>query len=231
MSKGLIGMLGVLVLFLAAANVRLASRARLLEEQLAIAQKQHAPAATPAPLPGSVLESPLPVPMPVISAAPSRREQDPKPARLNSAPSVFPQEDAVLREQAKAGVEQRLKVLELTLPSSSANALPLTVLPSEANPGTSAGPRAGFLGISGEDVPGGGVKVQAVIADSVAVRSDLRPDDVILEYNGERIDTLATLASKIQGAGEGSPASLRIRRNGVEFYQGVQLGGRSPAQR
>jgi S1-C subfamily serine protease len=69
------------------------------------------------------------------------------------------------------------------------------------------------------------------VPDSVAILSGLRPDDVILEYNGERIDTLAALTNKIRDDGEGSPVSLRIRRDGVEFYQGVQLGARAPAQR
>jgi membrane-associated protease RseP (regulator of RpoE activity) len=231
MQKGLIGILGVLVLFLAAVDVRLSSRARLLEEQLATAQKRPALAPTPAPLSGPVPESPRLVPVPVISTASVTKDHDPKPASPNAAPNVRPEENAVYRDQANLWLEQRFKALELTLHAGSANALPLTVLATEANPETGAGPRAGFLGISGDDVPGGGVKVQAVVADSVALRSDLRPDDIILEFNGERIDTLAALAFKIQGAGEGSPASLRIRRDGVEFYQGVQLGSRSPTQR
>ncbi|HVR87431.1 MAG TPA: PDZ domain-containing protein, partial [Planctomycetota bacterium] len=157
--------------------------------------------------------------------------RDVRTASPDAPQSILPEENAIRREEATMGVEQRLKALELTLQSVSANGLPHTVLPSEVNPETGAGPRAGFLGISGADVPGGGVKVQGLVPDSVAIRSGLRPDDVILEYNGERIDTLAALASKIQGAGEGSPVSLRIRRDGVEFYQGVQLGARSPAQR
>jgi S1-C subfamily serine protease len=69
--------------------------------------------------------------------------------------------------------------------------------------------------------------VTQVVPNSVASKLGFQKDDVILEFNGEAVPTLAALASKIRDVGEGSAASLRIRRNGTEFYQGVQLGGLS----
>jgi putative serine protease PepD len=64
-----------------------------------------------------------------------------------------------------------------------------------------------------------------VFPNTVAAALGLRKDDVILEFNGLPVAGLSDLASKIRESGEGSPANLRIRRDGTEFYQGVQLGG------
>ena len=224
MQKGLIGVLGVLLLFLAAANIRLSSRAQVLEEQLALSAKRTPAASAPAatPLPAAGAESP---PLPAIPVAPTAASERTPEAK----PAIPP--GAARPVGASPSEQPRLKIIAPTFDPGSANGLPFTLQPNGPEPSAGAGPRSGFLGISGMDVPGGGVRIQSVVSDSVALRSGLLPDDVILEYNGEPIDTLAALTQRIQGGGEGSPVSLRIRRNGVEFYQGVQLGARTPAQR
>jgi len=191
MQRWLIGILVLLVLFLAAMNVRLSSRIRLLEERLAAAERP-----SRRPVEAAAVE---------VAPAPKRNLLDARDPRLDEP---APKE------------EQRLKSLTLT----PAPAPPLPLNPSLQDAEPVPGRRAGFLGIMGEDVPGGGVKINGVVPQSVASGSGLIPEDVILEVNGERMTTLATLSARIREAGEGSPLSLRIRRNGTEFYQGVQLG-------
>jgi hypothetical protein len=86
--------------------------------------------------------------------------------------------------------------------------------------------KSGYLGISGEDAPGGGVRVGQVFPGSVAAAGGLQPGDVVLEANGQPVASYAELVARFQGTPPGSPVSLRIRRNGSEFYQGFQLGTR-----
>lgn len=192
MRKGWIAGVVILMLFLAAWNVRLAERARLLEEQLAAAAK---PKRVPRPVDVPV----SPPPSPTISP------QAPAPTPVPSPAAKLPE--------------------KLTLPPGPT--LTFTVQGLAPEPDPAAGPRSGFLGISGEDVPGGGVKINTIIAGSVAEKAGLRAGDVILEYNGEPVSGLAALTGRIRGGGEGSPVSLRIRRDNTEFYQGVQLGARN----
>lgn len=175
MRKGLVAILGILVLYFAAWNVRLSDRARRLEEQLASAGRR-------------------------------------KPAAREEHPAV---ETTTLVPTPNRPAE--------TAPPRKAETLPMPA-PQPERP---AGPRPGFLGVSGADDPGGGVRILAVIGGSVAERAGLRGDDVILEYNGDRVATLAALTARIREGGEGSPVSLRIRRGDTEFYQGVQLGARN----
>ena len=227
MQKGLIGILGILVLFLAAANVRLSTRARLLEDQLAIVARRPASASIPLPAPG-VAEPVAQVPSVPVATAAVAKTLEPKRTDPAPAPVSVPQQKARLEEARLLEQQQRIKTLQgMAAPASGSG----VQLPTPQDLDAGAGPRSGFLGIMGVDVPGGGVEIQNVVPDSVALRSGLRPGDVLLEYNGEPIDTLATLTSRVRSGGEGSPVSLRLRRNGVEFYQGVQLGARSAAQR
>ncbi|HLY11440.1 MAG TPA: PDZ domain-containing protein [Planctomycetota bacterium] len=234
MQRWVVGFLGIAVLFLAAANLRLSGRIQQLEAQLA-ARTRPLPAPPLLPLdpdpPGAPTGAAAP-PAPIVNGPgrpPAGSAASPPWNLLDSRDSRL---DAGRKETAQALNDLSLKTLSLTLDQSSGAAVWRISPPgTDPEPATPAGRRPGFLGIQGEDVPGGGVKINGVVPDSVAVASGLQADDIILEYNGERIDTLAALTSKIVGAGEGSPASLRIRRNGVDFYQGVQLGARAGAPR
>lgn len=80
-----------------------------------------------------------------------------------------------------------------------------------------------FLGVSGSDAAGGGAEILNVIANTGASASGLQRGDVILQVNGEPVAGLAALSEKIRMTGEGA-ANLMIRRGGVQFVQGVQLG-------
>lgn len=90
-----------------------------------------------------------------------------------------------------------------------------------------SGLKPGFLGVSGGDASGGGAEVTNVIANSAASASGLLAGDVILQVNGEPVAGLGALSETIRKSGEGFAANLLIRRGGVEFIQGVQLGGAS----
>ena len=89
-----------------------------------------------------------------------------------------------------------------------------------------AGPKPGYLGVSGTDAAGGGVELQQVFPNTVASLAGLQSGDVIVDIDGEKVSGYAALAEKIRAGGEGKPLSLRVRRAGVEFSLGVQLGPR-----
>src|SRR5258707_183328 len=104
MQKGLIGILGVLVLFLAAVNVRLSTRARLLEEQLATAPRRPASPSAPG-TPEPVVQAPsVPAPAAVVKTS------EPKRADPGPAPVSVPQQKARL-EEARL-LEQRVRALQ-----------------------------------------------------------------------------------------------------------------------
>lgn len=80
------------------------------------------------------------------------------------------------------------------------------------------------MGLNGTDAPGGGAVIIQIFPDTAAAKSGLRPGDVIVEFNAERIHGLEQLFQLARNTGEGAPVSLRIRRDGAEFYLGLQLG-------
>ena len=80
------------------------------------------------------------------------------------------------------------------------------------------------MGLNGTDAPGGGAIITQIFAFTAAQKSGLRVGDVIVEFNGEKINGLEHLFQLARGSGEGAPVSLRIRREGSEFYLGLQLG-------
>jgi len=220
MQKALIGILGILVLFLAASDVRLSRRVRLLEDQLA-SEKRAGPRTADR--------------IPAVSSAALAKVSDPMPPAPKSSPTWSLRDSANARAEVPKAPQgpapsKNLPLSGTLIVDGFGGKSLVTVAPQAPvpEPESAAGPRPGFLGIQGEDVPGGGVKINSVIPYSVAGASGLQPEDVIVEVNGERVDSLASLTTRIRGAGEGAPASLRIRRNGVEFYQGVQLGANAP---
>ncbi len=218
MQKALIGILGILVLFLAASDVRLSRRVRVLEDQLAAGRRALPGTTDPAASSAPVAKVPEPMPAAPPSSPPwSLRDS----ARAHAEVPKASQEPAPAKNVPPGGT----RIVDGFGGKSPVTAVPQVPAPE---PESAAGPRPGFLGIQGEDVPGGGVKINSVVPYSVAGASGLQPEDVIVEVNGERVDSLASLTTRIRGAGEGAPASLRIRRNGVEFYQGVQLGANAP---
>jgi len=86
-----------------------------------------------------------------------------------------------------------------------------------------SGPKPGFLGVSGSDAPGGGARVLRVVENTAASGAGIRAGDVIVEVNGEPIADYPALVARIRDAGQGSELQIKLRREGVEFLQGVRL--------
>lgn len=87
-------------------------------------------------------------------------------------------------------------------------------------------PKPAYLGVQGGDAPGGGVALHEVFPDSAAAGIGLQRDDVLLELDGEKLATYGNLTTRIAGSSPGAFVTLKIRRGGTEFLQGVQLGPR-----
>lgn len=198
MQKTVIGGLVVVILFLAAWCIRLSNRAEELERRL----ETRRPATQETNDPGRFVSKGTNDPGPFV------------PEGTNGPGYIVPGPAKSIPTDARQLGADGTATLNFVLGAAE---------PEPANP---AAPRSGFLGIQGEDVKGGGVRIAAVVAGSVAEQAGLRADDEILEYNGKRVTNLSELTSLVREGGEGAPVSLRLRRNGTEFYQGVQLGAR-----
>lgn len=232
MQKTIIGILSILLVALLAFNARLQERERILEERLAAAERKRTPkpafaeaaAGRPVPMPAPEPPAAAPAPAAVVKV------EAPKPA---PATERFLQGNLKALADGSLGVEpqefQRTLqegVLDGRTVYFTNKSLALQALQQAEAPALPDGHRPGYLGISGGDAKGGGAQVTSVFANGVASAAGLKDGDVILEYNGESVQGLADLAKRIQQSGEGAPVSLRIRRDGSEFYQGVQLGRR-----
>src|SRR5258708_24079242 len=158
MQKGLIGILGILVLFLAAANVRLSTRTRLLEEQFATAAKRPASASAPLPAPSAVeasAQSPsVSVPAAAVVKTPEPNRADPWPA-----PVSVPQQSLRL-EEARLTASKRIYTLQAIAAPASASGVQLA---APQDPDAGARPRSAFLGIMGVDGDRGGEGVAGVV--------------------------------------------------------------------
>jgi hypothetical protein len=140
---------------------------------------------------------------------------------------AYRDEIANIESQTEASIRGLLDPDQLAKYDNRGNATAQVQLAvAQEEPSLPAGVNPGYLGISGEDVKGGGVRLGSVLENTVASAAGLKPGDVILELNGERIPNYAALAAKVRSTGEGSPALLRVQRGGSEFTQGLQLGGR-----
>ncbi len=199
MQKTLSAVLFLLVLVLSAALVRVQNHEQQLEERLAAAERVRTPKPAPPPSPAPATDSPAPE-VPGLSPTPSK----PPPLEEKISPST--------------------KVLSPVLTFSDSP----FVLSTQEEPPLPSGRRPGYLGIVGSDAAGGGVQVMQVQPGTVAGLSGLRPGDVLLEVNGERVANYLDLAAKMRLNGEGGPVTFRIRRGVTEFYQGAQLGPRPP---
>lgn len=226
MQKLLAAGLSVLVLFLLAANSRLEDRRAALERRLEAFERRPRPAGSPAPI---VLEPPS---APVVVVPPTA----PAPQALRAVALSLPG-----REVPGLTPEQKLAIAQLRDSTDSAIRSMLTPEQREqydsqtriqeveftlAQEPAQTGLKPGYLGISGTDAPSGGVELQQVFPGTVAHQAGLQSGDVLVDIDGEKLAGYAALAERIRAAGEGKPMSLRVRRAGVEFALGVQLGAR-----
>jgi PDZ domain len=92
---------------------------------------------------------------------------------------------------------------------------------------TEQGDRA-FLGVDGDDLEGGGVRVTEVIDSSAAQRMGLRVGDVIRRIDEEDIGTFEDLAEHLDDMESGDEVRVKVVRNGKEqTFQG-KLGQPRP---
>jgi S1-C subfamily serine protease len=73
--------------------------------------------------------------------------------------------------------------------------------------------------------------VARVQANGPAARGGLRPGDVIVAVNGERIADSGGLMNKAAELGPGSTARLGIVRAGQESTLAIEVGQRPPSRR
>lgn len=79
------------------------------------------------------------------------------------------------------------------------------------------------LGLDSSD----GVVVMQVLRDSPANLAGLRPYDVIVEFNGEKVENIEHLQSKIREAGTGARVTVTFIRDGSRYDTGLIIGDRN----
>jgi len=221
MLKTIVFILAFLVLLLLAVNVRLEDRTRDLEERLAAAERRRAPKAAAKPAPGPEQAVSVAEPVPTTPIPPAATAPVPA-SRIEAAKPPSPENGATVGRF----LNENLSALQVLIEGDQLQVKQLVLRLQNDDPPPPEGRKPGYLGISGGDAAGGGAQVTDVFPTGVAGGAGLRAGDVIVEYNGESVQGLADLARRVRESGEGAPVSLRIRRDGNEFYQGVQLGSR-----
>ncbi len=89
----------------------------------------------------------------------------------------------------------------------------------------------GWLGVSVQDAPGRvahtGVEIAGIDRTGPAARAGLRPGDVVLAVNGDRVDSARGLIRAVAAAQPGSAVKLSVRRSGQSFELPVTVGRRA----
>ena len=89
----------------------------------------------------------------------------------------------------------------------------------------------GWLGVSVQDAPGrvahNGVEIAGIDRTGPAARAGLRPGDVVLAVNGDRVDSARGLIRAVAAAQPGSAVKLSVRRSGQSFELPVTVGRRA----
>jgi len=84
---------------------------------------------------------------------------------------------------------------------------------------------SGYLGVGVQDLAdGSGVEVETVTEDAPAARAGIRRKDVIVEFNGQKIDGKDQFTSSIIGKAPGTKVTMTILRNGVKQNIVATLG-------
>lgn len=76
----------------------------------------------------------------------------------------------------------------------------------------------GWLGVRVQDLPEGdsleGVMIHQIVPEAPADRAGLRPRDIIMKVNGEKIRSAKALSKAVEKVGIGQVASIQIQRDG-----------------
>ncbi len=89
----------------------------------------------------------------------------------------------------------------------------------------------GWLGVSVQDAPGAraannGVAIAGIDRTGPAARAGLKPGDIVLAVNGDRVDSARGLIRAVAAAQPGSAVKLSVRRSGQSFELPVTVGRR-----
>lgn len=84
---------------------------------------------------------------------------------------------------------------------------------------------SGYLGVGVQDLPdNSGVEVETVTEDAPAARAGIRRKDVIVEFDGQKIDGKDQFTASIIGKAPGTKVNLTVLRNGVRQNIVATLG-------
>lgn len=84
----------------------------------------------------------------------------------------------------------------------------------------------GWLGVSVQDVTGGGVAIAGVDRTGPAARAGIRPGDTVTAVNGEKVDTARGLIRAVAATPPGDSVRLTVRRQGRDMDIAVTVGRR-----
>jgi len=84
----------------------------------------------------------------------------------------------------------------------------------------------GWLGVSLSDIEGNGVGIAGVERTGPAGRAGLRPGDVVLAVNGDKVDTAREMIRRIATQSPGNTVNLTLRRQGRESQLAVTVARR-----
>ncbi len=86
---------------------------------------------------------------------------------------------------------------------------------------------SGYLGVGVQDLPDNtGAEVETVTEDAPAARAGIRKKDVIVEFDGQKIESTAQFTNSIISKSPGTKVSLTVLRNGAKLNMAVTLGVR-----
>jgi serine protease Do len=87
----------------------------------------------------------------------------------------------------------------------------------------------GWLGVSVDDRDDG-VLIAGISRDGPAAKSGIRPGDVVVAINGDRIETSRGLIRAVAAVTPGNSIRVTVRRQGREMEIPVSVGRRPAAQ-
>jgi serine protease Do len=87
----------------------------------------------------------------------------------------------------------------------------------------------GWLGVSVQDMPSGGVGIADVERGSPAAHAGVHTGDVVIAVNGIHVDSARGLIRAVAAVSPGHDLTLTLRRNGHEIEMSVTVG-RRPAE-
>ena len=88
----------------------------------------------------------------------------------------------------------------------------------------------GTLGLSAADVPtgagaGGGTQIESVTSDGAAAQAGLQPGDVVIGIEGQIVNSVAELSTRIYGEPPDTELRFTVERGGITLHAVVILGG------